>query len=267
MSRYDGMFEALSARGEIGFGAFLMLGDPDPGRCLAAVDELVSAGADFLELGVPFSDPVADGPIIQAAATRALAAGVDVDTALALLGDIRARHPHVPIGVLTYANIAVARGREAFARALGDKGVDSLLLADVPSLEVSSFAEAARAAGLCPVLIAAANTPDRALAAIGRLSQGYTYVVARKGITGSAERSETGDARALIERLRQVQAPPPVLGFGIAEPGQVRAAAEAGAAGVICGSAIVERLARGEPLAPFVRVMKAATRSLGAPAI
>lgn len=267
MSRYATMFADLESRGEIGFGAFLMLGDPGPEACLAAVDELVGAGTDFLELGIPFSDPVADGPVIQAAAERALRAGVKVADAIALVAQIRARHRAVPIGLLTYANIIASQGREAFAAALAKAGADSLLVADVPSFEAAPYAEAAIGAGIAPVLIAAANTPDETLARVARLSNGYTYVVARKGITGNETRSDPDSATALIARLRAVQAPPPVLGFGIADPEQVAAAGRAGAAGVISGSAIVERLARGEPLGPFVRAMKAASLRTATPCL
>ena len=260
MTRYDSLFAALADRREIAFGAFLMLGDPGPARCLEAVDELVGAGADFLELGLPFSDPVADGPVIQAASARALAAGVSIDDAFGMLAAIRARHPAVPIGVLTYANLVMARGPERFAQALAAAGVDSLLIADVPAFEAVPFARAAEDAGIAPVLIAAANTPDETLGRIARLAKGYTYVVARKGITGAQDASETGDAAALLARLSSSQAPPPILGFGISRPDQVAAAVRSGAAGVISGSAIVERLAAGQPLAPFVRRMKDATR-------
>jgi tryptophan synthase alpha chain len=260
MSRYATMFGDLARRDEIAFGAFLMLGDPDRERCLNAVDELVAAGVDFLELGIPFSDPVADGPVIQAAAARALVAGVTTSDAIALLAAIRTRHPSVPVGVLTYANIVMARGREEFARSLAEAGVDSLLIADVPALEAAPFAAATEAEGIAPVLIAAANTPDDTLGRIARLGQGYTYVVARKGITGANDASDTSDAGALITRLQALQAPPSILGFGISRPEQVAAAAEAGAAGVISGSAIVDLLASGKPLAPFVRQMKEASR-------
>jgi tryptophan synthase alpha chain len=258
VTRYGAMFERLRARGEGAFGAFAMLGDPDPAASAAVLDNLVEGGADMIEVGIPFSDPVADGPVIQAAAVRALAAGTRTADCFRLLGEFRTRHPEVPVGILTYANLLMARGREAFYRAAAEAGVDSVLVADVPLIEAAPFLAAARSAGVAPVLIAAPNTPPRRLARIAAEGEGYTYCVARAGVTGAdAQVRFAGD---VIAALAGANAPPPVLGFGISRPEHVRSALEAGAAGVISGSAIVERIARGEDVRPFVAEMKAATR-------
>jgi tryptophan synthase alpha chain len=257
MSRYAAMF----ARGEGAFGAFVMLGDPDIGTSAAILDELVAGGADMIEIGFPFSDPVADGPVIQAAAARALAAGVRPADCFALIRGFRVRHPQVPIGILTYANLVLARGRDAFYRSAREAGADSVLVADVPAMEAAPFVAAARAWGVAPVLIAAANTPPERLRGIARLGGGYTYCVARAGVTG-ADAEVRLDHRAMLDVLRRAGAPPPVFGFGISRPDHVRAALEAGAAGAICGSAIVERIARGEQVRGFIEAMKAATRAL-----
>ena len=262
MTRYAAMFDRCRAAGEGAFGAFLTLGDPTLARCASALDALVAGGADMLELGIPFSDPVADGPVIQAASERALEAGVRTSDCLDLIADCRARHPDIPIGILTYANIAVARGFERFTRELAAAGVDSLLVADVPTLEAPRFAAATRAAGLDLVMIAAPNTPRPALATIAALSSGYTYCVARAGVTGADHRLSL-DHGSLFDGLTAAGAPPPILGFGIATPDHVREALASGAAGVISGSAIVGRLADGASdadLAAFVESMKAATR-------
>jgi tryptophan synthase alpha chain len=261
-SRYDRMFERLAARGEAAFGAFIMLGDPDLATSAAMLDALVEGGADMLEVGIPFSDPVADGPVIQAAAVRALAQGVTPGDCFALLKAFRGRHPHVPVGILTYANLVIARGRNAFYRAAAEAGVDSVLVADVPLLEAAPFAESAAAAGVDPVLIAAPNTPDATLAAIARTGRGYTYCVARAGVTG-ADAEVRFDA-ALLERLGALGAPPPVLGFGISKTEHVRSARKAGAAGVISGSAIVALAAanpggEADAVRRFAAGMKAAT--------
>lgn len=262
MSRYAAMFDRCRANGEGAFGGFLMLGDPGIEESLAAAGALVAGGADFLELGIPFSDPVADGPIIQAAAQRALAAGVRTADCIDLIARIRARHPDVPIGVLTYANIAVARGFEGFVRELAAAGADSLLVADVPSVEAEPYAATAKAAGLDWVMIAATNTPKETLRRIADLSSGFTYCVARAGVTGRDTR--TFDHRALFDELAEAGAPPPILGFGISSPDSVAAALREGAAGAVCGSAIVDGLTNGsvESLAPLVRSMKDATRRL-----
>lgn len=258
MTRYGAMFERLQARGEGALGAFVMLGDPDLATSAAILDSLVEGGADMLEVGIPFSDPVADGPVIQAAAVRALAAGTRTADCFRLLGEFRARHPDVPVGILTYANLVMARGREAFYRAAAEAGVDSVLVADVPLIEADPFLAAARSAGVAPVLIAAPNTPPERLARIAEEGEGYTYCVARAGVTGAD--SEVRFPAEVISALTEANAPPPVLGFGISEPEHVRLALRAGAAGVISGSATVGRLARGEDVRAFVAQMKAATR-------
>lgn len=251
MSRYATMFEQLG--GEGAFGAFVMLGDP----AAPSLDLFVEAGADMIEVGIPFSDPVADGPVIQGAAQRALAAGVRVSHCFALIGAFRERHPAVPLGILTYANIVLARA--SFMRDAAEAGADSLLIADVPATEAEPFVRDMELAGIEPVLIAAANTPDATLERIARLSKAYTYCVSRAGITGTHAGGEF-DQR-LVERLHQHGGPPPVFGFGISSPEHVRAALAAGARGAICGSAIVDRAARGGDVVGLVHTLKAATRN------
>jgi tryptophan synthase alpha chain len=249
------MFERLD--GEVAFGAFLMLGDPDLQTCARLLDDLVEGGADMIEVGIPFSDPVADGPVIQAAAQRALSAGVRVGDCLELLAGFRERHPDVPVGILTYANIVVARG--GFMRDAADAGADSLLIADVPALEAERFTAEMDQAGIEPVLIAAGNTPDATLQRIASLSKAYTYCVSRAGTTGTHAGGQF-DA-GLIDRVNAAGGPPPVFGFGISKPEHVRAALAAGAKGVICGSAIVDLVSRSEPVESFVQSLKAVTRN------
>ncbi|MCH8616096.1 tryptophan synthase subunit alpha [Sphingomonas sp. SM33] len=261
MSRYATMFERLGARGEAAFGGFLMLGDPDLETCAKLLDALVEGGADMVEVGIPFSDPVADGPVIQAAAVRALEAGTRVDDCFRLLTEFRSRHADVPVGILTYANLVAARGRERFFADAAAAGVDSLLIADVPSLEAQPYADTAREVGINLVMIAAPNTPGQTLTRIARLCSGYTYCVARAGVTG--ERQELAlDHDQLFSTLRSIGAPPAVLGFGISTPEHVRSAVASGAAGVISGSAIVRLGLEQGPGAvrQFVAEMKAATR-------
>jgi tryptophan synthase alpha chain len=259
--RYAAMFDRCRDQGAGAFGAFLMLGDPTPERCADNLDALVEGGADMLELGIPFSDPVADGPVIQAAAKRALDAGVRTADALELVVALRRRHAEVPIGILTYANIVAARGTAAFCTALADAGADSLLVADVPTLEAEPYSRAARDAGLDLVMIAATNTPAPALERIAALSSGYTYCVARAGVTGADEQLSLSHGE-LFAALKRAGAPPAVLGFGISTPEQVGQALAGGASGVISGSAIVQRIAEGASpatVAEFVSSMKGAT--------
>jgi tryptophan synthase alpha chain len=265
VSRYEAMFARLRARNEGAFGAFAMLGDPDLERSAAILDALVEGGADMIEVGIPFSDPVADGPVIQAAAVRALAAGTRTADCFALLAAFRERHPEVPVGILTYANLVVAQGRDnsyRFYRMAAEAGVDSVLVADVPLFEAAPFLASARATGVAPVLIAAPNTPPETLSGIAHEGAGYTYCVARAGVTG-ADEDVRFDA-PLLKALADLGAPPPVLGFGISKPRHVQLALEAGAAGVISGSAIVRLIAEQPDAVTAVRTfaaeMKAATR-------
>ena len=255
MSRYAAMFARLGNEGA--FGAFLMLGDPDLETSAALLDAVVKGGADMIEVGIPFSDPVADGPVIQAAGQRALSSGVRVGDCLELIASLRRRNSQVPIGILTYANIVVARA--GFMRDAAQAGADSLLIADVPAMEAEPFTREMEKSGLEPVLIAAANTPDATLKRIASLSKAYTYCVSRAGITGThADGRFNAD---LVQRVKSAGAPPPIFGFGISTPNHVRAALEAGAKGVICGSAIVDLVSRREGVASFVQSLKAVTRN------
>ena len=259
MSRYAAMFDRLN--GEGAFGAFVMLGDPDIPTSARGLDDLAESGADMIEVGIPFSDPVADGPVIQAAAKRALSARVRVDDCFELIAGFRAKHPHIPIGILTYANLVMAR--PGFMRDAAEAGTDSLLIADVPAIEAEPFVFEMDQAGIEPVLIAAANTPAPTLERIARLSKAYTYCVSRAGITGTHAGGQFDSA--LIGRLKSAGAPPPVFGFGISKPEHVRSALLAGARGVICGSAIVEKVGLGEDVTPLIRSLKSATRNDSGP--
>lgn len=255
MSRYAAMFDRLNSEGA--FGGFLMLGDPDLQTSAHLLDALVEGGADMIEVGIPFSDPIADGPVIQAAAQRALAAGVRVGDCFDLIAGFRERHPQVPVGILTYANLVMARA--GFMRDAAEVGADSLLIADVPTLEAEPFAREMQQSGVEPVLIAAANTPEPALQRVASLSKAYTYCVSRAGITGTHAGGQFDSS--VIDRLRKAGAPPPIFGFGISRPEHVGAALEAGARGVICGSAIVNLATEGGDVPAFVASLKAATRN------
>ena len=248
-SRYAAMFARLGNSGA--FGAFLMLGDPDAATSAAHLDAAARGGADMIEVGIPFSDPVADGPVIQAASVRAFAR----------IAELRAKHADIPIGILTYANLLMARGEARFMADAVAAGADSILIADVPSLEAEPYAACAREAGIELVMIAAPNTPDAVLKRIATLSSGYTYCVARGGVTGTRDALAL-DHDALFAGLAANGAPPPVLGFGISTPDHVAQALAAGAKGVISGSAIVKLVTEPDATArieQFVREMKAAT--------
>jgi tryptophan synthase alpha chain len=253
------MFEALRRRGEGAFVPFLMLGDPDPEASLAAARALIRGGADALELGLPFSDPIADGPVIQAAAARALARGIRQAECWQIVRTLREENPSLPIGLLVYANLVCHRDPSAFYAEAARAGVDSVLVADLPTDEAAPVIAAAHQAGIAPVFIAPPNAEGGRLARIARLSEGYTYVTSREGVTGADERLRRNQS-ALLRQLDDLGAPPALLGFGISNPEQVRAALAMGAAGAISGSAVVQRMNEGDDLAAFVRTMKAATR-------
>ena len=258
-ARYTAMFARLRNANEGAFIPFAMLGDPDPARSLELVRTLARSGADALELGLPFSDPVADGPVIQAAASRALAAGVRRADCWRLVRGVRDEFPELPIGLLVYANLVCHRDPAVFYREAADAGVDSVLVADLPVSESAPVAAAARAAGIAPVFIAPPNADDTRLSTIAAAGEAYTYVTSREGVTGTDERLGRGQS-GVIGRLKQLGAPPPVLGFGIATPEHVRIALAMGAAGAISGSAVVRLAADGGDVSGFVRAMKAATR-------
>lgn len=268
--RYAETFERLKQRGEGAFVPFTVLGDPDPETSLEIVRALVRGGADILELGLPFSDPVADGPTIQSADIRALESGTTIADAWRITSQIRTEFPEVPMGLLVYANLVEGPGPDKFYAGAAAAGVDSVLIADVPTLEAPPYARVAAEQGVLPVLIATPTADDVQLAAIAKLTRGYTYVVTRAGVTGVDDQAQV-DQSALLGKLAALGAPPALLGFGISKPEHMRMALTAGAAGAISGSAVVaiiERLAGAaggpssmiEALEGFVREMKQATQ-------
>lgn len=240
MSRYPQMFQRLADAGEGAFVPFVMVGDPDAAVSEAVIEALIEGGADALELGVPFSDPVADGPTIQRAHIRALEAGVGFRSALAVVARVRQRHPELPIGMLIYGNVPFAVGPETFYRQCAQAGIDSVLLPDVPVREGEAFSQAAEAAGIDAVYIAPPSASPDTLAGVAAASRGYVYAVSRAGVTGTETASSTVGLTQSVQRLRADAAAPVMLGFGISTPEQVAEAIAAGADGAICGSAVVK---------------------------
>jgi len=221
-----------------------MLGDPTPEHTLAIVRTVVAAGADALELGVPFSDPVADGPTIQASHLRALDGGATVDSALEQVRSIRAEFPELPIGMLIYGNVAFTRGFDRFYAEFAEAGADSILLPDVPVREGAPFITAAEKAGIDPIFIAPARATAHTLEGVAQSSRGYIYAVSRDGVTGAEKQSETIGLEEVVANIKKFDGPPVLLGFGISEPEHVRDAVAAGAAGAITGSAITKIIDR-----------------------
>ncbi|MFJ5507531.1 tryptophan synthase subunit alpha [Pectobacterium jejuense] len=268
MERYQQLFNRLSEKKEGAFVPFVTLGDPSPEQSLKIIDTLIAAGADALELGVPFSDPLADGPTIQDANLRAFAAGVTPDQCFEMLAAIRQKYPEIPIGLLMYANLVFSNGIDEFYQRCAQVGVDSVLVADVPVVESAPFRAAALRHGIAPIFICPPNADDELLREIASYGRGYTYLVSRAGVTGAEKRAQL-PLNHLVAKLNTYHAAPPLQGFGISDPAQVRETLASGAAGAISGSAIVRIIEKNlnqpdvmlSELHAFVSEMKAATRS------
>jgi tryptophan synthase alpha chain len=219
---------------------YLMGGFPDLETSRRIGDACIDAGADLLELGVPFSDPLADGPVIQAAGTAALAAGATTDGVLEVCAALA---PRAPVVLMTYVNIVLARGMERFVDQAASVGAAGLIVPDVPLEESSELRAACDAAGLALVALVAPTTPDDRLARIGALARGFVYTVAVTGTTGERQ---GGDASALLQRVKRATDVPVALGFGISTPEDAARAAAGGADGVIVGSRLVRAAAEAQ---------------------
>ena len=261
-SRYDAMFARLESEGELAWIPFIMLGYPTLQQSLDDIQTLIDSGADALELGIPFSDPVADGPVIQDAARIALESGIKVTDCLNGLKTIRDNNPDIPIGLLVYANLVFKPGIDNFYQMASDNGVDSILIADVPVNEASLFVPYAETHNIDPVFIAPPNATDESLDTLANHCKGYTYVVSRPGVTGNHQSVEY--PLQTLRKLEDKHAPPAVLGFGISQPQHVTDAIEAGFKGVISGTAVIKIIhehgsSARDYLAEFSQSMKAAT--------
>ncbi|HKC96470.1 MAG TPA: tryptophan synthase subunit alpha [Methylomirabilota bacterium] len=236
MSRLDATFARLRARGERALVPYFTAGDPSLADTRRLVVEAARRGADLIELGVPFSDPLADGPVIQRAGARALAAGASVPRVLETVAALRAE-VDVPLVLMTYYNPVLAFGLKAFARTAVDAGADGTIVVDMPPEESEPLAGEAAAAGLDLVyMLAPTSTPPRVRLIAGK-SRGFIYVVSLTGVTG--ERQELpADMAAQIGAIRRVTAMPVCVGFGISTPAQVAAVGRV-ADGAAVGSAIV----------------------------
>lgn len=273
MSAISSTFSKLNGEGAL--VAYVMGGDPDLHSSSRVVDAVIRGGADIVEVGIPFSDPIADGKSIQAADVRSLAAGATPARVLEMIRGVKASHPNTPIAAMTYYNILYSNGVENFLDAAKANGVDAMIVPDLPLDEVVEYAALAKARGLDTVLLAAPTTPPARMKAILKHTSGFLYLVSVTGVTGARTEVQTStiDLVRTAKALAAEAKVPLGVGFGISTPEQVREVIGAGADAVVVGSGIVDKVAefdRGAGSAvtlvrvnEYVRVMKAGTRKAG----
>jgi tryptophan synthase alpha chain len=237
---------AIEFKKRPGIVAYLTAGDPDLATtrdiALAAIDN----GADVIELGVPFSDPLADGPVIQRASERAVAKGTRLTDVLGLAKELRAARPAAGLILFSYLNPVMRMGLKTFCSRAVEAGADGVLLTDMIVEEAGEYLEAMQAYKLAPVFLAAPTSPDARLKAIAEASQGFVYAISRLGVTGTRKKIE-GDASELVARLRQFTKLPIAVGFGISNADHVKAVGEFADAAII-GSALVALIEKSEPV-------------------
>lgn len=240
MSRIQKTFAALAAQQKKGLIPFITAGDPEPGLTVALMHALVEGGADVIELGVPFSDPMADGPVIQRASERALAQGVSLTQVLAWVGEFRKTNDTTPVVLMGYANPIERMGEETFAKAAAAAGVDGVLVVDYPPEECESFATLMRANGMDPIFLLAPTSTDDRIAAVAKVASGYLYYVSLKGVTGSAT-LDLDSVAARLPLIKQHANLPVGVGFGIRDAQTARAIGSVADA-VVIGSRLVQLL-------------------------
>ncbi|MFM7364772.1 MAG: tryptophan synthase subunit alpha [Cuspidothrix sp.] len=265
MTAISRCFETLRKNQECALIPFITAGDPDLATTAKALQVLDHGGADIIELGVPYSDPLADGPVIQAAATRALERGTTLEQVLEMLKGI-SPSLRSPIILFTYYNPILHRGIDKFLEQIKEAGVSGLVVPDLPLEEAAGLLKPASEVGIdLTLLVAPTSSPER-IEAIARASQGFIYLVSVTGVTGMRTEMQTrvGD---LLGQIRQVTDKPIGVGFGISDPDQARQVQAWGADGAIVGSAIVKRLAQGTPeqgleaIAQFCQTLKTALKN------
>jgi tryptophan synthase alpha chain len=257
----------LTFHNQPGFVAYVTCGDPDLATTREIVLAAIEAGADVIELGVPFSDPVADGPVIQRASERALKNGTSLARVLTLAAEIRQQAQSTGLIVFTYLNPILRMGLGKFCEVARHAGVDGVLVTDLPVEEAGEYLRTVRANDLAPVFLAAPTSPDERLQRIAEASRGFVYAVSRTGVTG-ARQQLAEDARKLVRRLRRVTKLPIALGFGISTAEQFAEVGEFADA-VVVGSAIVETIERNRgreaaAVGEFVKKLSAISHQLSA---
>jgi tryptophan synthase alpha chain len=244
MKSYEGVFKDLRRKNQGALIAFVVIGYPDYETSLKIVKKIIDAGADILELGLPFSDPISDGPTIQSANTRALSNGINTDKAFEFVKEIR-KHSDIPIGILTYYNLVYQRGTEKFYADSKDAGINSILIADMPIEESEIICKYSEENKVDTVFMISQLTEDDRIKKIAEKTTGFIYVVARLGITGAKSTLEDSTL-TLVKKIRNLTNKPVCVGFGLSNPDQVKNVIQAGADGAIIGSAIVNLIAENQ---------------------
>jgi tryptophan synthase alpha chain len=260
--RYTTRFAQLKSEGKRAFMPFTLLGWPDRDTSFALIKQMIDSGASALELGIAFSDPIADGPIIQSAATETLASGFKLDDAFQLLKDVRALDKNIPIGILVYFNMVLAQGIDKFFQRAQQAGVDGVLVADLPAENVDEIAPYAREREIDPILLVSPLTSAQRLETILKHASGFIYLLSRLGVTGT-QRTHERDAslKKLIETIHSKTDVPVCAGFGISTAADAKTMFDLGADGVISGSKVIQLASSGkdQPLADYYKEMLAAT--------
>jgi tryptophan synthase alpha chain len=254
MTRIDAKFASLKAEGKKAFVAYVMAGDPSYEASLDLVRGLPAAGVDVIELGLPFTDPMADGPTIQLAGQRALEAGMTLQKTLDLARAFREGDNTTPIVLMGYFNPIYSRGVDRFLAEAKEAGIDGLIVVDLPPEEDDELCLPAQAAGLNFIRLATPTTDDKRLPKVLQNTSGFVYYVSITGITGAAE-AEAGDVGPEVARIKAATDLPVIVGFGIKTPDRSEAIAKV-ADGAVVGSAIVERVGKGEAVADVLRFVK-----------
>jgi len=252
MSRIAARFAALAAAKRKGLIPYITAGDPDPSLTVGLMQALTESGADVLELGVPFSDPMADGPVNQRSSERALAKGVSLALVLDLVRDFRRSDGQTPVVLMGYANPIEAMGTQKFISAAAAAGVDGVLVVDYPPEECTQFAELARGHGIDPIFMLAPTSTDRRIQQVARVGSGYLYYVSLKGVTG-ANTLDLSDVASRIPKIRAATRLPIGVGFGIRDAESARAVARSADA-VVIGSRIIQEIEAAGPKDAIARV-------------
>ena len=272
--RYQSTFAQLKEKNKSAFIPFWMIGDPSTEKSFEVIDT-IAAHADILELGMPFSDPLADGPTIQASVTRALAAGTNTEKCFEVIAKVRNKYPEKPIGLLVYFNLAIQYGLDAFFRKCAAVGVDSVILPELPIESITmtdptsspqgeglgvgvSIIEIAQKHKIHLTFLVSTNTPDDRLAAISEHASGFLYAISKPSITG-AKSDLAPETTQMVQELKQKTDIPIVVGFGISEPSHVQALTKVGTDGIIIASKLYEFQDNLEKMSEFCKNCQEAT--------